>query len=243
MEKLRNHFTDDSIKIYNQLEKFKEEKNKSIYINNVFNKFGIRDLQTLDGNMKLILIKDETSPDSNVKEPVYDLNHYKNKVSNGTEIDYDNYLEYKKELDMHAKKNGKEIKEIKNEGRNETASVVFIDNNSKPLTSQKKYAIYNEYDFEDKIKGEEKDNFYEKTIGEGREGYKYHIDKRIIPEDKFDKNQLERYHAHDKSNSSEYFKLYHGGKRRKTRRNRKSKKGKKSRKARKSRRKSNRGRR
>jgi hypothetical protein len=233
MEELRNHFTDDSIKIYNQdeLGKFNDEKGKSIYVNKFFNKSGISDLQTLDGNMKLILIKDETSPDSNVKEPVYDLNHYKKKVSNGTEIDYDNYLEYKNELDMHAKANGKEIKEIKNKGRFETASVVFIDN-PKPLTSQKKYAIYNEHDFKENIKGEEIDNFYENEI----DVYKYHIDKRIIPEDTFDKNELEKYHKRDKS--SEYFQLYHGGKRRKSRRNRKSKKGKKSRKARKSRRKS-----
>ena len=230
MNDIQKHFTDSII--HSDLNNFKNETSKSIYIDNFFNKTAINRLQSLnDDNMILILIKDKTSLGENAKESgsrLHDAEYYIKEINSGSMIHTDAYNKYSEELNKHAESKGLIREEVT--GKNESLGYKYI----KPFKNTKIKAIYDSYEYKNLEDSNIKNRLYRRNLKK-YPGEHYWIDSNVIPESKLDQEELENYHNHN----GKYFQLYKGGKR-KSRRNRKSKKGKKSRKARKSRRKSNR---
>jgi len=233
MDDIQKHFTDSII--HSDLNNFKNETSKSIYIDKLFNKTAINRLQSLNhDNMILILIKDKTSLDENAKESMsslHDADYYINQIKFNNIISLDAYNEYRKELNEYAESESLIRQEV--HGKNELLGYKYI----KPFINTKIKAIYNNYDYKNLKDLNIKKRLYRRDL-ENYPGEFYWIDGDVIPESDLVQKELDKfYNSSDKSGI--YQQLYKGGKR-KSRRNRKSKKGKRSRKSRKSRRKSNR---
>ena len=230
MDDIQKHFRYDSI-IHSDLDIFNNETKKSIYIDKKFNKDNLYKLQNLKNEkMILILIKDKTSLDENVKESsLHDVDHYIKQIDSDSMIHTNAYNKYSEELNNHAKSKGLKRQEVYDGNNNYLLGYKYI----KPYKNTNIKAIYDEYEYKNLKNLEIKNRLYEHNL----EDYSvsYWIDSKVIPENELDKKKLDNFH----NKKGEYHELYKGGKR-KTRRNRKSKKGKRSRKARKSRRKSNR---